>query len=118
LIIINIGFQCDFIIFALMKWTVRQTFFLFFAISFTISLVDCVLDDYVSFHEQITSNRECSDLPCQSDDAHLNHLDDVFYSVSRIHSNNNLNQQELIDTISVDLKSNYLTSIWQPPKRA
>jgi hypothetical protein len=101
-----------------MKRTLRQIFFLFFAFSFAISSIDCVLDDYVSFHEQITSNRECSDLPCHSDDIHLNHLDDVFYSDSGIQSNKNLNQLDLFCAISVDLKSNYITSIWQPPKQS
>jgi hypothetical protein len=101
-----------------MKRPFKQLSCLFFAFCFAISLVDCVLNDQVSLHEQINSNRSCSDIPTPLDDSHVYHFDDVFYFGSEIQSNKNLNQFELFSMFSVDLKSNFLTCIWQPPKRA
>jgi hypothetical protein len=101
-----------------MKRPFKQIFLLFFAFSFAISIVDCMLNDKVSFHEQIFSSTECADFPIPSDDSHVNHLDDVFYLGSEIQSKKDLNYLELYSIFSGDLKSNYQTSIWQPPKRA
>jgi len=100
-----------------MKRTIRQIIILLFAISSAISSIDCVLDDFLSFHEQITSKNECSEIPCNPNDAHLNHFDYIFYSDSGIQHSYNQNQLDLICVISIDLKSNYLSSIWQPPKQ-
>lgn len=101
-----------------MKRPLKQIFFLFFAISFAISLVDCVLVDKLSFHNQISSHSKCTDLPSHSDDSHVSHFDDVFYFGSEIQSNKHVNNLKFVSTLSADLKSNYLTCIWQPPKRS
>jgi hypothetical protein len=101
-----------------MKRPLKQIFLLFFAISITISIVDYMLVDEVSFHKHLSSSRQCSELPTHADDTHLNHFDDVFYFGSEIQSNKNVNHLELVSALSADLKSKYLTCIWQPPKRS
>jgi hypothetical protein len=107
------------VIFAGMKRPLKQLYLLFMAVSLTIIFADCVLVSQVSFHEQISANKECPALPGHFDDSHLNHAgDDVFCSVSRIQPNCFLNQAETYTAPTDHFKSNYLTSIWQPPKRS
>ncbi len=101
-----------------MKRQLKQISCLFFAFFFAISLADCVLNDQVSFQEQISSNRTCSDVPAHSDDSHSYHFDDVSYFGFEILSNTFTSNPELFTILTIELKSNYLTCIWQPPKRA
>ena len=101
-----------------MKRPLKQTFFLFFSIILTIIVIDCVLVEKVSYCDQIASSRDCSELPNHCDDSHLNHFDDVYGSDSEILQDKLQNQPVLVSILSVDINSNYLTCIWQPPKRA
>jgi len=101
-----------------MKRSLKQILFLFFAFSFAINRFDCVLDDHASFHALITSETDCAEIPTQSDDSQVYHFDDVLFFGSEIQKNHLLNFFEPFTTSAFELKSNYLTCIWQPPKRA
>jgi hypothetical protein len=101
-----------------MKRSLKQIFFLFFAFSFAINIVDCILDDQASFHIKIASGADCPEIPTQPDDSHVYHFDDVLYFGSEIQKEHFLNFLALFTTHSFEMKSNYLTCIWQPPKRA
>jgi len=101
-----------------MKRPSKKIFFLFFSIILTIIVIDCVLDEKVSYCDQIASSRDCSELPNHFDDPHLNHIDDVSYNDLEILQDKLQNQPALVRILSVDINSNYLNCIWQPPKRA
>ena len=101
-----------------MKRPLKQIFVLFFAFSFAINVVDCVMNEQSSFHVLITSGTDCAEIPAQPDDSHVYHFDDVLYFSSEIQKDHFLNFTESFSTHPSELKSNYLTCIWQPPKRA
>jgi hypothetical protein len=101
-----------------MKQPLKQIFLLFFAFSFAISIVDCMLDDRLSFSDQIASLTESANFPGPSEDSYVSHFDDVFYFGPEIQPKNHLNYLEMFSKLSVDLKSKYLSCIWQPPRCA
>jgi len=99
-----------------MKRPLKQTFFLLFSIIFTIIAIDCILVEKVSYCDKVASSSDCSELPNNFDHAHSNHFDDVSCSDSEILQDKLQNQIVLVKILSVDINSNYLTCIWQPPK--
>ena len=101
-----------------MKQPLSQIFLLFLTISASIILIECLIADDVSSFDKITSNRECSQLPGHIEDPHLVHFDDVPYIYSSFQSQKFTNCIELACCLSVDLNSNYLSFIWQPPKQS
>lgn len=99
-----------------MKRQFAQIFFWFFAICIAITLIDCVIVDYVSSENTFNSSRECPELPNHFEDTHLSHFEDISCSDPEIQSYKLNNCSEIAGMLSIDLNSNFLTFIWQPPK--
>jgi hypothetical protein len=100
-----------------MKNAFKQTYLLFLALSLTLILVDCNYIGNAFSNLTITTERECSDLPDNSH--HSNKVcfeDEILISDSKVKPTENFGYFEIVPILSAQIKSRFITSIWQPPK--
>jgi hypothetical protein len=100
-----------------MKAALMQTHFLFIVLSLSLILADCSFIGNAFTHHLTSTQRECSDI--SGNIAHSGSVcfeDEVFMNDIKVKPTIFLGCIELVPNLTVNFKSHYITSIWQPPK--
>lgn len=100
-----------------MKNALQQIYFIFIVLSLSFILGVCNFVDGTIFHYHINDQRACSDITNHVENSQTYSIsDDFIANDSKIKSDKQFGCIRIIPLVNFQLKSNYTTIIWQPPK--
>jgi hypothetical protein len=110
-------FKEDSYVFAGMKKTIKQTYFLIIALSLTVILADGGFITNVFFHNQAIACDGCTDFSDNIHFVHSDHCENVFLlNDSKAKSNKIPALNDIFPILTTNPENNFTTDVWQPPK--
>ncbi len=104
-----------FVIFTGMNKTLKHTYFMLLTFAITLVCANYCFSDTPLPHSHLGSHKECTDISNHYEYSHFS-WDNVLISKTRLIPGTTLIDLDSSPALSVNLQSNFISVIWQPPK--